>query len=82
MYETSREWNDLPVRVSDDCEELTTDIYERIERASTETIPVMKWCKFYPKLWWNEELKQSKLRRKQLYQQYRWRMSYNSMKTK
>ena len=57
--------------MGDNCDELMQDIYGRIERAGAEAIPVTKWSKFSPKPWWNDELKQSKLRREQLYQQYR-----------
>ena len=51
LYETSREWHDLPRSAGDTCDELMQDIYGRIERASADAIPVTKLSKFYPQPW-------------------------------
>ena len=77
MYERSQAWNDIPGDVGNDCETLIQDPYTRIERASSEAIHQVKWSKFYPKPWWNDDLKQSKHKREILYQKYRHDKTYN-----
>ena len=71
VYETSEVWNNLPDCQRETNSDLITDIYERIAAAASEAIPQYQRSKYYPKPWWNEELKQSKHRREQFYQQYR-----------
>ena len=71
LYETSEVWNNLADCQQASDSDLLTDLYERITAAASEAIPQYQHSKYYPKPWWNEELKQSKHRRKQFYQQYR-----------
>ena len=65
VYETSEVWNNLPDCQRETYSDLITDIYERIAAAASEAIPRYQHSKYYPKQWWNEELKQSKHRREQ-----------------
>ena len=61
------------------CEEAIKDVYERIEKASLEAIPVGRWNKYFPKPWWSEELKLSKMHRERQYQRYRRNKTYENM---
>ena len=70
FYESSTAWVDIP-RELDNCEELVADIYRKIEQASSEEIPRKEGRRFYPRPWWNNEVKESKMRRERLYQEYR-----------
>ena len=65
--------------MGNDCEDLITDLYRRINQASMEAIPVAEWGKFYPKPWWSEEVRQSKVKRERLYQVYRRNKTYGNM---
>ena len=40
IYVSSEAWNDIPEQVAGSCEQAVKDVYERIERANLEAIPV------------------------------------------
>ena len=70
LYESSMAWESIPREVGDEYEELIADIYRRIDQASREAIPVKQGGRFYPRPWWNYEVKESKIKRERLYQEY------------
>ena len=47
------------------------NIYRRIQQASSEAISKKEGGKFYPRPWWNNEVKEAKMRKERLYQEYR-----------
>ena len=71
FYESSTAWDDIPRELGNNCEELVVDIYRRIEQTSSEAIPRKEGGRLYPRPWWNNEVKESKMRRERLYQEYR-----------
>ena len=79
IYATSEAWNTIPEQETGNCEEAVKDVYERIERASLEAIPVGRWNKYFPKPWWSKKLKLSKIRRERQYQGYRRNETYENM---
>ena len=71
LYASSKALDDIPEKVEEDCKGLIEDIYKRINQASMEAIPMKQWSLFYPNPWWSNEVKESKMKRERLYQEYR-----------
>ena len=71
IYEKSDAWRNLPQIRQVANTELIDDLYDRINAAAKEAIPQSIYSKYFPKPWWNDELKNSKERRETFYQQYR-----------
>ena len=71
FFKRSNTWNDLPDTTTMNCENAVKDLQNRINRASSESIPIITTSKFYPKPWWTQSLKQSKDKREKLYRRYR-----------
>ena len=58
IYRTSTAWNTLLDTAITSNEDLTTDLHQRLLVASIEAIPQFQCSKYYPKPWWNKELKE------------------------
>ena len=71
IYQTVNCWTTLPLQLRGRNDELIQDFYDRLAAAASEAISIIQQNKFYPKPWWNQELKQLKERRERFYQQYR-----------
>ena len=70
-YRTSPAWDNLPDCRVTSCDDLLIDLYQRITEASTESIPQFIRSKYFPKPWWNKQVKESNQQREVLYQRYR-----------
>ena len=79
LFRNSDAWNSLPSIDSTDNPALIADFYQRIRRASSDSIPSFIPSKFYPKPWWTPELSTSRQMREHLYQQYRHRDTQENM---
>ena len=79
LFRNSDAWHSLPSVDSTDNPDLITDFYQRIRRASSDSIPSFTPSKFYPKPWWTAELSTSRQTREHLYQQYRHRQTHDNM---
>ena len=70
VYKSSPVWRDIPSSFPTN-EELLEDFYQRIDQASEEAIPRTTPSKFFPKPWWTDKLKKSRMKRENLYLIYK-----------
>ena len=62
-----RVWKTAPADIERRApEELMEDLYDRFYAAAADCIPWYRFAKFFPKPWWNGELKRSKQKRERL----------------
>jgi exonuclease III len=72
LYTECNEWNTLQENLEGMTnEEIIEKLYKVIEIALKNSSPTYKVTKFYPKPWWNNNVKTSKNKREKLYQKYR-----------
>ena len=69
-YKHSKAWNNINWSNLSN-EEIIADLYDRINIACDEAIPVTTPTKFFPKPWWTPELTISRANREYFYEKYR-----------
>ena len=78
LFRTSSAWSTLPSNPPGNAEALD-NFYRAINQAANEAIPRNESKKYYPKPWWNDDLKASRALRERLYDAYRRNKTLNNL---